>query len=174
MAMLDTSASGRAESARMLDTVSVQTIFVIGLGPLSFWPDSSETAVRAVRRMADSNRAPGGSAQQVLDPVMWPQYLSVALASRGHLREAYRTDSLLLHDPSASRFSFLFDPFLDLSLFGTIPDSVARAAFARGLDREASWGPPFYTPRHLLGLPWWLAHRDTSSLSRFAARARSV
>jgi hypothetical protein len=27
------------------------------------------------------------------------------------------------------------------------------------------------TPRHLQGIPWWLAHRDTASLRRFAARA---
>ena len=28
-----------------------------------------------------------------------------------------------------------------------------------------------FTPRHLRGFPWWLAHRDTASLTRFAARA---
>ena len=172
--MLDTSASGRAEAERALDTVSVQTIFVTAAGALGPWPDSGEAAVRAVRRMADPNRAAGGSIPWVVDSIMWPQYLAAALMARGHLREAYRTDSLLLHDGSASPFSWFADPFLDLSLLGAIPDSVARATFARGLEKDAGWGGPMSMGRHLRGMPWWLARRDTSSLARFAARARGV
>jgi tetratricopeptide (TPR) repeat protein len=175
IAMLDSGASGRAEAARMLDTASVQTIFNAGLFTLSFWLDSGETTVRATRRMADSNRsATGGSAPWMVDSVMWPQYLAMALASRGHLRAAYRTDSLLLHDASASQFSWFADPFLNLSLLGIIPDSVASATFARSLAQDAGWGGPFTMPRYLRGLPWWLSRRDTSALARFAARARNT
>jgi tetratricopeptide (TPR) repeat protein len=101
---------------------------------------------------------------------MWPQYLAVTLAFRGHLREAHETDRRLLLDPGSSPWSGLFDPFLDLSLLGLIPDSIARAAFGRSLETAAPWGDNF-TPRHLRGLPWWLARRDTASLVRFVARA---
>ncbi len=171
--MLDTSATGRAIAGRALDTVSVQTIFVTSFA-LSSWLDSGETAVRVLRRMSDPNRAPGGSIPWVRDTMMWPQYLAAALAARGHLREAYRTDSLLLNDPSASRFSWFVDPFLDLSLLGIIPDSIAQATFGRSLDHDAGWGAWYYVPRHLRGLPWWLSRRDTSALTRFAARARNT
>jgi tetratricopeptide (TPR) repeat protein len=174
MAMLDSGASGRAEAARMLDTTSVQTIFGAGLFTLGSWPDSGETSVRAVRRMADPNRPAGGSNAWMNDSVMWPQYLAIALASRGHLREAYRTDSLLLHDASASQFSWFVDPFLSLSILGIIPDSVASATFARGLEQGAGWGGPLTMGRHLRGLPWWLSRLDTSALARFAARARNT
>jgi serine/threonine-protein kinase len=105
---------------------------------------------------------------------MWRQYLAGALSQRGHLREAYETNRRLLLDPAASPFSWFEDPFVDLSLLGIVPDSVARAAFARGLEPEASWGNALMTPRHLRGLPWWLQRRDTLSLARFAARAAEV
>jgi hypothetical protein len=49
---------------------------------------------------------------------------------------------------------------------------VAGPVFARALEPTAPWGSPSgETPRHLRGIPWWLAHRDTASLRRFAARA---
>jgi hypothetical protein len=101
---------------------------------------------------------------------MWPQYLAAALAYRGHLREAYQTDRRLLLDPGASKFSRFLDPFLDLSLLGVVPDSMAGPVFARALEPTAPWGSK-WIPRHLRGLPWWLARRDTASLTRFAARA---
>ena len=171
--MLDTSASAAAEQTRMLDSASLVTLFSTGFGAL-FWPDSGESAVRVLRRMGDPNRPAGGSHLWILDSVMWPRYVAVALAFRGHLREAYRTDSLLLFDPTASVFTWFWDPFLDLSLLGIIPDSMARAAFARGLEPDAGWGGLRGTPRHLRGLPWWLSRRDTLSLSRLATRARKV
>jgi hypothetical protein len=101
---------------------------------------------------------------------MWPQYLAKALAYRGHLREAYQTNRRLLLDPAAPEWSQAYDPFLDLALLGVIPDSLVGPIFARALEPNAPWGLGF-TPRHLQGFPWWLAHRDTASLTRFAARA---
>jgi hypothetical protein len=103
---------------------------------------------------------------------MWPQYLAAALAFRGHLREAYETDRRLLLDPAASPYGEFLDPFLNLSLLGAIPDSVAGAAFSRSLEPGAAWQG--YAPRHLSGLPWWLARGDTASLARFAERAAQV
>ena len=60
---------------------------------------------------------------------MWPQYLAHALAFRGHLREAFAVNERLLRQPSASPWSGFLDPFLDLSLLGIVPDSLARATF---------------------------------------------
>jgi tetratricopeptide (TPR) repeat protein len=49
---------------------------------------------------------------------------------------------------------------------------VAGPVFARALEPNTPWDSEWgETPRHLRGLPWWLAHRDTASLTRFAARA---
>jgi hypothetical protein len=47
---------------------------------------------------------------------------------------------------------------------------MAGPVFARALEPTAPWGSE-WTPRHLRGLPWWLARGDTASLTRFAARA---
>jgi serine/threonine-protein kinase len=101
---------------------------------------------------------------------MWPQYVAYTLAFRGHLREAFAVDERLLRDPSPSNWSSLFDPFLDLSLLGVIPDSLAAATFERSLAGAANWGG-FSTPRQFRGLPWWLSRRDTSSLARFGVQA---
>jgi hypothetical protein len=101
---------------------------------------------------------------------MWPRYLGHALAFRGHLREAFAVNERLLRQPSASRFGGFLDPLLDLSLLGTVPDSLARATFDRALEAEAAWGG-FFTPRHLRGLPWWLSRGDTVALARFGTQA---
>ena len=101
---------------------------------------------------------------------MWPQYLAHALAFRGHLREAFAVNERLLRQPSASPWSGFLDPFLDLSLLGIVPDSLARATFGRSLESAAGWAT-FYTPRHLRGLPWWLSRGDTAALARFGAQA---
>ncbi len=167
--MLDPARADAAETARLIDTASVHTLFGAVVGTLDAWPDSEETAIRLMRRIGEPNRAAGGDAAQVLDSLMWPQYLAATLAFRGHLREAYETDSRLLLDPDLSPWSAFLDPFLDLSLLGRIPDSIARAAFGHSLETAAPWGGGF-TPRHLRGLPWWLGHRDTASLVRFVAR----
>ena len=97
---------------------------------------------------------------------------SRTLAFRGHLREAYADGQAATAaiQPSASPWSGFLDPFLDLSLLGIIPDSLARATFGHSLETAVPWDGEF-TPRHLRGLPWWLGHRDTASLVRFVARA---
>ena len=98
---------------------------------------------------------------------LWPKYLAYALAFRGHLREAFAVNERLLRQPSASPFSRCFDPFLDLSLLGIVPDSLARATFGRALESDAGWGSLCAPPRHLRGLPWWLSRGDTAALARF-------
>jgi serine/threonine-protein kinase len=172
--LLDSSATGRAEAERMLDTASVFTIWGAVLSQrVADWPDSAETAIRALRRLGDPGRDATGGPAWVRDSAMWPQYLAVALLARGHLREAFAADERLLLQPSASPWSGFLDPFLTLSLFGVVPDSLARATFGLALASDSGWSDMF-TPRHLRGLPWWLSRGDTAALARFGARAARV
>jgi serine/threonine-protein kinase len=169
--LLDPSATGRAEAEQILDTASVFTVWLAVIHQeIASWPDTAETAIRVLRRLGEPGRDPGGGPPWVLDSLMWPQYLAQALAFRGHLREAFAVDELLLRQPSASRWSGFLDPFLNLSLLGIIPDSLARATFGRSLESAASWADLF-TPRHFRGLPWWLSRGDTAALARFGALA---
>ena len=168
--LLDASGTGRAEAERMLDTASVFTVWLaVYKQGLASWPDTAETAIRLLRRLGEPGRGAGGGPPWVHDPAMWPQYLADALAFRGHLREAFAVDERLLLDPTASQWAWFWDPFLNLSLLGIIPDSLARANFGRSFEAAAPWGP--FTPRHLRGLPWWLARGDTAALARFSAQA---
>jgi eukaryotic-like serine/threonine-protein kinase len=169
--VLDPTQSGAVDTARLVDGASVGDIWRAAMDILAFTTDSAETRVRLLRKLRDPHRkSAGGDAGWVSDSVMWPQYLAGALAYRGHLREAYHTDRRLLLDPAASTWSLLYDPFLDLALLGVIPDSIAGPVFARALQPTAPWESRS-TPHHLQGIAWWLAHRDTASLTRFAARA---
>jgi serine/threonine-protein kinase len=172
--LLDSSDTGRAEAERMLDTASVFTVWgaVIDQG-LTSWPDTAETAIRVLRRLGDPGRDATGGPPWVRDSAMWPQYLAVALQGRGHLREAFAADERLLLQPSASPWSGFLDPFPTLSLFGVVPDSLARATFGRALASDSGWSDTF-TPRHLRGLPWWLSRGDTAALARFGGRAARV
>jgi serine/threonine-protein kinase len=169
--LLDPSATGRAEAERMLDTASVFTVWLAVIDKeLASWPDTAETAIRVLRRLGEPGRGAGGGPAWVLDSIMWPQYLAHALAFRGHLHEAFAVDELLLRRPSASPWSGFLEPFVDLSLLGIIPDSLARATFGHSLESAAGWADVF-TPRHLKGLPWWLSRGDTAALARFGALA---
>jgi serine/threonine-protein kinase len=172
--LLDSSETIRAEAERMLDTASVHTIWGVVFGYLAPWADTAETAIQLLRRLGEQGRGAGGDVPWILDSVMWPQYLAHALTFRGHLREAFTVDELLLRQPSASPWSWFADPFLDLSLLGIVPDSLARATFGRSLESSAGWTDWFSPPRHYRGLPWWLSRGDTAALARFgtlAARA---
>ena len=171
--LMDPSRARLPETTHWLDTASIHTLFNVGIEHVGAWADTAETAVRVLRALRTGRRDAGGDAPWVLDTLMWDQYLAGALAYRGHLRDAYSADRRLLQDASASPFSGFFDPFLVLSLLGVVPDSVARATFARALVPDAPWGAQF-TPRHLRGLPWWLQHRDTLSLARFVTRAAAA
>lgn len=167
---LDSTQPGAVDTARLADTASVSAIWRAAVDILPFFTDTGETQVRLLRKLGIPRRSLGGDAGWVNDSLMWPQYLAAALAYRGHLREAYQTNRRLLIDPSASIYSGIGDQFHDLALLGTIPDSLAGPVFARALKPTAAWDS-WHTPRHLLGLSWWLARGDTASLARFAARA---
>jgi tetratricopeptide (TPR) repeat protein len=170
--MLDPVQARGPEAARMIDSASVHAIFSAAVEHLGSWADSGEAAIRLLRTLGKKGRSAGGDAPWVLDTLMWRQYLAKGLAFRGHLHDAYETDRRLLLQPEASPFSAFLDPFLDLSLLGIVPDSMATATFGHALEAGAPWSNSFgFTPRYLQGLPWWLARGDTVSLSRLAERA---
>jgi hypothetical protein len=167
--MLDPKRSHAPETARMMDSASSWVLFDAALGQLGWWPDSEEAPIRLLRTLTTRS---GTGAEPWSDTLMYDQFLAIGLAYRGHLHQAYRVDRRLLLNPSASRFSAMCDPFLDLSLMGVIPESQAARTFRRALDRGTAWPIPYFdNARQLRGLPWWLARRDTASLARFAHRA---
>jgi serine/threonine-protein kinase len=170
--VLDSGGVSAPAATRAIRSASAVALFRAGIEHLGLWPDSAETAIALLRELATGRHEAAGADPWVADSVMWPQYLAAGLAFRGHLRAAAEADRKLLGNPEASPYSGFLDPFLSLSLFGTIPDSVAGAVFRRSLEPEAPWEPFF--PRHLRGLPWWLARRDTTSLAQFTARAAAV
>ena len=170
--ILDSGATGAPAVTSAIRSASALALFSAGLEHLGSWPDSAETAISLLRELATGRHEVAGAPPWVADSAMWPQYLATGLAFRGHLRAAAEADRRLLADLEASPHSWLLDPFLGLSLFGVIPDSVAGAAFGRSLEPDEPWEP--FTPRHFRGLPWWLARGDTASLARFTARAAVV
>ena len=59
--LLDSSATGRAEAERMLDTASVFTVWGAAINQgLASWPDTAETAIRLLRRLGEPGRGAGG------------------------------------------------------------------------------------------------------------------
>jgi tetratricopeptide (TPR) repeat protein len=170
--VLDSGGVGAPLVRRAIRSASAPSLFRAGLEHLGSWPDSAETSIALLQELATGGHESVGADPWVADSLMWPQYLAAALAFRGHLRAAAEADHRLLTNPDASPYSGFLDPFVSLSLFGVIPDSVAGATFRRSLKAGATWEP--FTPRHLRGLPWWLAHRDTASLARFTAVAAAV
>jgi hypothetical protein len=167
--MLDPERSLAPETARMIDSASAQALFGAGIVQLGWWADSGEAAVRLLRVLTTRS---GTGLEYRSDTLMYDQYLALELAYRGHLHEAYAADRGLLLDPSASRFSEFLDPFLALALLGEIPESLTATTFRHALEPGTAWPmPPSGPARQLRGLPWWLARRDTASLTRFALRA---
>jgi serine/threonine-protein kinase len=166
--MLDPDRSDAPETARMIDTVPARVLFD-AFEYLSWSVDSAEVAVRLARALA---RRSDTSDEYWADTLMYSQFLAIELIYRGHLREAYAVGRRLLLNPNASQFSYLWDPFLVLSILGVIPDSLAAANFGQSLMPGKAWPMhPFATARQLRGLPWWQARGDTLSLARFVVRA---
>ena len=106
---------------------------------------------------------------------MHRQELALALAFRGHLREAATTNARLISDADASPLGNSSDPFVFLALLGAIDDTLARRTFAQALRTDwGSGGTRPVPPRYLRGAPWWLAKGDSASLQRFAERGRAM
>jgi serine/threonine-protein kinase len=163
------------EVANAIASASAGVLFRTGFD-LRTWPESAETAVQLLRRLAEAHPGGPGAEPWVTDTLMQKQYLASALMVRGHLREAMEVDRELIEHPERSQFSAFMDPFLELGLLGILPDSLVRATFDRALVAGRAWesDPAFGQRRSMRGLPWWLAQRDSTKLRRFAARARTV
>jgi tetratricopeptide (TPR) repeat protein len=172
--LLDSERSPTPELARVIDSASTRALSgAASFGPggqLGWWADSGEAAIRLLRELITRT---GDGAGVSPDSLMYHQFLANALAYRGHIHEAYATDRRLIFDSKASRFTWYDDPFMCLALLGVIPDSLAASTYARGFEADSAWPIPRSNvqPRHLRGLPWWQARRDTLSLARFALRA---
>ncbi|HEU5153661.1 MAG TPA: hypothetical protein VFU03_02905, partial [Gemmatimonadales bacterium] len=167
--MLDPARSHAPETARMIDSASVQELFGAGIVNLGWWADSAESAVRLARAMT---RRSGTGVDPWSDTLMYRQYLALELAYRGHLREAYAVDRPLLLDQAASPYTNFLDPFRALAVLGVIPESVSARTFGPALEPGKAWHiSQNFTDRQMRGLPWWLGRRDTVALARFALRA---
>jgi tetratricopeptide (TPR) repeat protein len=170
--LLDSERSHTPEAARAIDSASTRALRnAAGFGPggqLGWGADSGEAAIRLLRELITRTGA-GATTDSLMDH----QFLANALAYRGHLHEAYETDRRLILDPKASRFTWWMDPFMCLALLGVIPDSLAASTYAQAFEPDSAWPIPRSNiqARHLRGLPWWQARKDTLSLARFALRA---
>jgi eukaryotic-like serine/threonine-protein kinase len=126
-----------------------------------YWPDSGETAVRAMRAMKDAPI----SGVSLFDNSRTPSnLLSSALAARGQLREAYQVRA----GASLSRM-------MSAAPLGRVPDLVADSTFGSWLKDPPLMEAPNAVPNGFntelfTSLPWWAAKRDTTSLARFAAK----
>ena len=141
---------------------------------LQWWADSEETSIVLLRELLAGRHDPAGATANVADSLLWPQRLASALAFRGHLHDAARVNRRLLIHPDLSSFSSIYDPFLELALHGTLPDSESQGSFELALPPSADWGespPIFALPRFLSGLPWWFARGDSVAVARFGQRA---
>jgi serine/threonine-protein kinase len=167
--VLDSGVSA-APTGRALAAAPADPLFRLG-SYLRWSTDSTEAAVAAFRELLDPRHAGATGGLLVSDLILRGRHLAQALAFRGHLRAAAEqgwqqpTGRALVMAPWV-------DPFLELALFGAVPDSVAARVFGQALAPDAEWGGrvrPF-TPRYLRGAPWWFARGDTLALHRFAAR----
>jgi len=133
------------EVEQLLDTLPPHSLFY-ALWPLDVWPDSAESAVRVARRLAA--RSPPGSSDFNYSRVR----LSLSLARRGHLRDAF-------HTPGEREPTLL----TQLAALGAVPADTADAVFS-GWLRNDNW-------LALYALPWWSKTGDTMSLREVARRA---
>ena len=127
----------------MLDTASFGAIGGAARGLLVF-ADSAETSIR-LARAARSRATPADSAEA-------RQWFAAALASRGHLAEAYE-----LIDTRAEAHFLDRLLFVELVRSGAVAATVADSIFGYGLANPA-WSR--------FASSWWAANGDTASISR--------
>ncbi|HJS47914.1 MAG TPA: hypothetical protein VJ773_08010, partial [Gemmatimonadales bacterium] len=172
LALVLDSGIGAASARGALAAAPAYHLYRLG-SYLTWSTDSAEAAVAALRELLAPRHAAATGGVLVTDPELRSHQLALALAFRGHLRAAAALGWRRPADPVAMRVAPMVDPFLELALFGAVPDSVAARTFGKALDPDAEWGGPIrpWPPTHLRGAPWWFARGDTVALHHFAARA---
>ncbi|HEU4801014.1 MAG TPA: BTAD domain-containing putative transcriptional regulator [Gemmatimonadales bacterium] len=136
--------------------------------------DSAEVGIALLRQFQDAGPGSATDGIRVRDSTLRARELAMALAFRGHVNAAARVGWQQPATSSAERLGRPSDPFLELALFGAVPDSLAATTFAAALDPGADWSSRGYTPRFLRGAPWWFVRGDTVALRRLANRAARV
>ncbi|MGQ0764239.1 MAG: protein kinase domain-containing protein [Gemmatimonadota bacterium] len=148
-----------AEAQRLINAASVEVAFS-AFQPMSWFLDSAETAVQIARRIAND---PTGAPELSFDPKWGEFLLGLMLGRRGHMREAYTSQSEVgVNDWIGAQLVFL----------GALPRDAAAEAYD-SLHTRPLW-PQDYTSRLPLALPFWGQVRDTTSLDRTAVRADSA
>lgn len=161
-----------AALAAALDSAPAGVLYDAGLTFLDV-PDTLETAVQLLRQLERRTVRSGETAEWVVDSLMRVRYVAVALASRGHLREAVRVGATNLDvERRGQWWDSWLDPFTSLALFGAVPAEKAARVFAAGLDSGVTVTDAF--DRRWRGLPWWASRRDTTSLALFERRMREA
>ncbi len=161
-------------TTRAVSQSSASMLLSAGADRLRWATDSDEAALVLLRLVAEGKAPQSGADIYVSDPLLRTRHLARALAFRGHLAAA--AEALPARQPASRVRAASLNPFLELALFGAIPDSTAGRIFAGALAPDAEWGgtPGRILPRYLRGAPWWLARGDSVSLMRLAERAAEV
>jgi eukaryotic-like serine/threonine-protein kinase len=113
-------------------------------------PDSAETAIALAHAFQDARKTGDAEADDSLTRV-W--FVAMALANRGHVREAYRM---------ADSFP---DEYPQFAALGVVDSEAARATFTRWLREPLAKAQSFEDlEAHVAALWWWAARRDTAAL----------
>jgi eukaryotic-like serine/threonine-protein kinase len=119
-------------------------------------PDSGETAIALARAFLNARKT-GDAFADDSSARIW--FVAMALANRGHVREAYRV--------AGEEFPYEYAEFATL---GVVRPGTARASFTRWLHEPLARVKSFDDlAAHLATLSWWAAQRDTGAL-RAASR----
>ncbi|HWA58792.1 MAG TPA: hypothetical protein VG692_16145, partial [Gemmatimonadales bacterium] len=152
-----------------IDKASGADLFDVAMESFIRVADSNETAVHLFRRLADLPMAPGQAEAWVVDSAMRRRYVAVALARRGHLREAVREiASDLATERDDHWWRIWQDPFSYLAYLGAIPAEQVESVYRRGLEPGGRVENGYR--RRWRGAPWWAARRDTANLAVFERR----
>jgi serine/threonine-protein kinase len=142
---------------RAIDTSSAGALFTAWIA-LRNWPDSNETAVRISRALAES----GPSASPLFNsPLFRKRLLSIALVTRGHLKEAHHMV------PSLGDADGVLAPL------GGVPRDSAALIYRAWLQHpqlaeRPSEGQTGFNQTLFNALPWWASMGDAASLAAFA------
>jgi serine/threonine-protein kinase len=154
--LFDPKQSRSEETLRLLDSMPMMGLHN-AFHTLVGWADTDETAIWVGRRHRDRMMQAAKTAAESTDAtVVMNGMLSVALAFRGHLRDAA---PLALANPGV---------YAQLALLGAIPPESAATTFRGWL----AWSPK---GRAYAGwaLPWLTDRRDTAGIARIARWADS-